>query len=225
MKEASKSGAVDQQSQQGRAAKTGLLSLSLHLARSPAHSLSASRHSSGHRPLSAETGASQAVSSTSTSRRPSAWPHPQLLDHVTASPLFSAFSVGDTIRHHWHKYRADPVYLQNLPLMDTDRLLKIAQEYFEHEYAPYVGGVSLLVGAVVWFYATDVNRVIKVSLVSQRRTCFCFDLRFQHTAYRAGYQRKSGKAPIPGPLEDTRITRFMDGCVSNLTTVLSYKHT
>jgi len=50
--------------------------------------------------------------------------------------------------------------------MDTDRLLKIAQEYFEHEYAPYVGGTSLLAGAVVWFYATDISRALKVSSLS-----------------------------------------------------------
>jgi hypothetical protein len=50
--------------------------------------------------------------------------------------------------------------------MDTERLLKIAQEYYEHEYAPYVGGASLLAGAVVWFYATDLSRAFKVSLES-----------------------------------------------------------
>ena len=49
--------------------------------------------------------------------------------------------------------------------MDTQRLLKIAQEYFDHEYAPYVGGASLLTGAVAWFYATDLNRALMVSLV------------------------------------------------------------
>ena len=48
--------------------------------------------------------------------------------------------------------------------MDTERLLKSAQEYFDHEHAPYVGGATLLAGAVVWFYATDINRVLKVSL-------------------------------------------------------------
>lgn len=51
--------------------------------------------------------------------------------------------------------------------MDTDRLLKVAQEYFEHECAPYVGGASFLAGAAVWFYATDISRVFKVSFVSQ----------------------------------------------------------
>lgn len=49
--------------------------------------------------------------------------------------------------------------------MDTEHLLKVAQEYFEHEYAPYVGGASLLAGAAVWFYATDISRIVKVSPV------------------------------------------------------------
>lgn len=49
--------------------------------------------------------------------------------------------------------------------MDTERLLKVAREYFEHEYAPYIGGASLLTGAVVWFYATDISRAFKVSPV------------------------------------------------------------
>jgi len=50
-------------------------------------------------------------------------------------------------------------------MVDTERLLKIVQEYSEHEYAPFVGGASLLAGAVVWFYATDISRAFKVSLV------------------------------------------------------------
>ena len=50
-------------------------------------------------------------------------------------------------------------------MVDTEQLLKIAQEYSEHEYAPFVGGASLLAGAVVWFYATDLSRALKVSLV------------------------------------------------------------
>lgn len=56
--------------------------------------------------------------------------------------------------------------------MDTERLLKGVQEYFEHEYAPYVGGASLLTGAVVWFYATDISRVLKVCVVSQWQITF-----------------------------------------------------
>jgi hypothetical protein len=46
--------------------------------------------------------------------------------------------------------------------MDTERLLKVAQECLEHKHAPYVGGASLLTGAALWFYATDISRVIKV---------------------------------------------------------------
>ena len=34
-----------------------------------------------------------------------------------------------------------------IPLMDTERLLEIAQEYSEHEYAPYAGGATLLAEA------------------------------------------------------------------------------
>lgn len=49
--------------------------------------------------------------------------------------------------------------------MDTERLLKAAQECFELEYAPYVGSASLLTGALVWFYATDISRVLKVNPV------------------------------------------------------------
>ena len=49
--------------------------------------------------------------------------------------------------------------------MDTERLLKVSQEYFEHEYAPYFGGATLLAGAVAWFYATDISRVFKVGLI------------------------------------------------------------
>ena len=56
--------------------------------------------------------------------------------------------------------------------MDTERLLKGVQEYFEHEYTPYVGGASLLTGAVVWFYATDISRVLKVCVVSQWQITF-----------------------------------------------------
>lgn len=44
----------------------------------------------------------------------------------------------------------------------NERLLKGAQEYFEHQYVPYIGGASLLTGALVWFYATDISRVLKV---------------------------------------------------------------
>ena len=95
--------------------------------------------------------------------------------------------------------------------MDTERLLKIAQEYSEHEYAPYAGGATLLAGAVVWFYATDISRVFKVSLIPQFVNKLLSHPSFQHTAYRLGYQQKLGKAPVPGPLEDTRIIRFMDG--------------
>jgi len=51
-------------------------------------------------------------------------------------------------------------------MVDTERLLKIVQEYSEHEYAPYVGGASLLAGAAVWFYATDISRVLKVSSIN-----------------------------------------------------------
>ena len=47
--------------------------------------------------------------------------------------------------------------------MNTDRLLKLVHECVEHEYAPYIGGASFLTGAVVWFYATDISRVLKVS--------------------------------------------------------------
>ena len=50
-------------------------------------------------------------------------------------------------------------------MVDTERLLKIVQDYSEHEFAPYVGSASLLAGAVVWFYATDISRALKVSLV------------------------------------------------------------
>jgi len=50
-------------------------------------------------------------------------------------------------------------------MVDAERILKIVQEYSEREYAPYVGGASLLAGAVVWFYATDISRALKVSLV------------------------------------------------------------
>ena len=60
-----------------------------------------------------------------------------------------------------------PFYLSNIPLMDTERLLKIVQEYSEHEYALYAGGATPLAGAVVLFYATDINRVFKVSLIPQ----------------------------------------------------------
>ena len=49
--------------------------------------------------------------------------------------------------------------------MDTDRLLKVVQEYFEHEYASYIGGATFLVGALAWFYVTDINRALKVSSI------------------------------------------------------------
>ena len=54
--------------------------------------------------------------------------------------------------------------------MDTERVLKTAQACFEHEHASYFGGAFLLAGAGVWFYATDISRVLKVrsqSLVNQ----------------------------------------------------------
>ena len=57
-------------------------------------------------------------------------------------------------------------------MVDTERLLKIVQEYSEHEYAPYAGGASLLAGAAVWFYATDITRVLKVSLVNTGEPTF-----------------------------------------------------
>jgi len=84
---------------------------------------------------------------------------------VIASLLFSAFSVGpitDINAHGRFQFRST-----DTPPMDTDRLLKIAQEYFEHEYASYFGGTSLLAGAVVWFYATDISRAFKVNSLSQ----------------------------------------------------------
>jgi hypothetical protein len=78
---------------------------------------------------------------------------------VIASPPFSAFSVEVRYLHKYHGKCRPPL---SIPTMDTERLLKLAQEYFEHEYAPYVGGASLLAGAAVWFYATDISRVFKV---------------------------------------------------------------
>ena len=75
-------------------------------------------------------------------------------------PPFSAFSVEVRYLDKYHGNFRPP--LSNIPAMDTERLLKLAQEYFEHDYAPYVGGASLLAGAAVWFYATDISRVFKV---------------------------------------------------------------
>jgi hypothetical protein len=98
----------------------------------------------------------------------------------------------------------------------NERFLKTAQEYFEHDYVPHIGGVSLLTGALVWFYATDITRVFKVKPVFQEQANICLNLHFQHTAYRLGYQQGTGDAPISGPLEDTRVIRFMDGYLSQV---------
>lgn len=85
---------------------------------------------------------------------------PILLCFLGGGPLCAAVSLN-TLNSHGNSRPNLP----NILTMDTERLLKIAREYFDHEYAPYVGGASLLAGAVAWFYATDINRALMVGLV------------------------------------------------------------
>ena len=85
---------------------------------------------------------------------------------VPLFPAFSVVSVGPPSSPR-DKYHGNPHFRSSsIPTMvDTEQLLRFAREYSEHEYARYVGGVSLLAGAAVWFYATDISRALKVSSV------------------------------------------------------------
>ena len=87
---------------------------------------------------------------------------------MIVSPFFSEF-LGGGLQGRWNWYKCRWNHLTwDIPFTDTERLLKVAQEHFECEYASYIGGASLLTAALVWFYATDISRALRVNPVFQQ---------------------------------------------------------